>query len=205
MSYPVTAPTPPDSIRPALREDAGEIARLFLISSDGLAACIWSRMRMAGLSLEEIGAARYARTNTAFSFENCPVAVHGLRIAGMVHAFPMTPDTSGAGETDAVLRPYAEPADRGSLSVPGPAVHDRYRGRGIGGELMDRLYALARPKDLPRISLICFGRNEAAPAFYRKRVFQEIARRPVVPHPDLHYQDGDTVLLVRPFSNTRQI
>ena len=65
MSYPVTAPTPRDSIRSALREDAGEIACLFLISSDGLTTYLWSRMRMPGLSLEEIGAARAAAVTSS--------------------------------------------------------------------------------------------------------------------------------------------
>ncbi|MCT7378655.1 GNAT family N-acetyltransferase [Chelativorans salis] len=205
MSYPLTALMPRDCIRPALQEEAGEIARLFLISSDGLAAYIWSKMDMQGLSLEEIGTARYARTNTAFSFENCLVAVRGYRIAGMVHAFPMEADASGVEETDPVLRPYAELEDPGSLYVSGLAVHDRYRGRGIGGELMDHVYAVARSRGLPRVSLICFERNETAFEFYRKRGFQEIARRPVVPHRSLHDSDGDAVLMVRDCSSTAQV
>ena len=156
MSYPMSALMPRDCICPALQEEAGEIARLFLISSDGLAAYIWSRMDMPGLSLEAIGEARYARTGTAFSFENCLVAVLGHRIAGMVHAFPMEEDTSGAGETDPVLRPYAELEDPGSLYISGLAVHDSHRGQGIGGELIECVYALARARGLPRVSLICF-------------------------------------------------
>lgn len=183
-------------IRWAFKEEAGEIARLFLISSDGLAAYIWSRMDMPGLSLEEVGAARYARTNTAFSFENCLVATRRGVIAGMVHAFPMEVDENGTEEPDPVLRPYAELEDTGSLYVSGLAVHDRYRGQGIGGELMDCVRGLALAKGLPRISLICFERNEGAQAFYRQRGFRELARRPVVPHPSLHYRDGDALLLV---------
>jgi ribosomal protein S18 acetylase RimI-like enzyme len=62
---------------------------------------------------------------------------------------------------------------------------------------MDCAHGLALAKGLPRISLICFERNENAFEFYRKRGFQEIGRRPVVPHPPLHYQDGDAVLMVR--------
>lgn len=205
MSYPLTALMPRDCIRPALQEEAGEIARLFLISSDGLAAYIWSKINVPGLSLEEIGAARYARANTAFSFENCLVAVRGYRTAGMVHAFPMEADASGTEETDPVLRPYVELEDAGSLYVSGLAVHDRYRGQGIGGELMDRVYALARLKGLPRVSLICFERNETAFEFYRRRGFQEIARRPVVPHPSLHYRDGDAVLMARHCSSSARV
>lgn len=43
------------TISPAVRQDAGAIAELFLISSDGLAACIWSRLADPGQPLEEVG------------------------------------------------------------------------------------------------------------------------------------------------------
>ncbi|SDG35318.1 hypothetical protein SAMN05216241_109108 [Limimonas halophila] len=119
-------------IRWARAEEAGAIARLFLISSDGLAAYIWGQMEMPGLSLEEVGAARYARRNTPFSFENCLVAANADGVLGMAHAFAMPPRESGEVETDPVLRPYSELEDAGSLYVSGLAVFEPHRGRGIG-------------------------------------------------------------------------
>lgn len=184
-------------IRWAKEEDAGAIARLFLISSDGLAAYIWGKMDKPGLSLEEIGAARYAREGTAFSYENCLLAeIEGETVA-MAHAFEMEADAEASVEEDPVLRPYAELEDPGSLYLSGLAVEGRHRGCGAGGALMDRVEELARAKGLPRVSLICFERNEGALKFYDRRGYQEIARRPLVPHPCLHYRDGDALLLVR--------
>ncbi len=55
----------------------------------------------------------------------------------------------------------------------------------------------ARELALPRISLICFERNEGATRLYRRLGFRKIDRRALVPHPALHYQDGDAVLLAR--------
>jgi ribosomal protein S18 acetylase RimI-like enzyme len=55
----------------------------------------------------------------------------------------------------------------------------------------------ARAVDRPRVSLICFERNEGAMRLYRRLGFEELARRPVVPHPLLHYPDGDAVLLAK--------
>jgi len=49
----------------------------------------------------------------------------------------------------------------------------------------------------PRVSLICFEANEAAMQLYRRLGYVEVDRRPVVPHPCLHYSDGDALLLVR--------
>lgn len=184
-------------IRWARQEEVGAIARLFLISSDGLAAYIWRRVGPADQRPEAIGAARYARRDTAFSYENCLVALRDGAIVGMAHAFAMTGDGSAPTEPDPVLRPYAELEDPGSLYLSGLAVEAPHRGRGIGGELMDCVEGLAFAKALPRVSLICFERNERALAFYRRRGFREIARRPLVPHPSLHYRDGDALLLTR--------
>ena len=184
-------------IRWAKKEDARDIARLFLISSDGLAAYIWGKMDKPGLALEEIGAERYAREGTAFSFQNCQLAVMTGQTVGMAHAFEMTADAEPSVEEDPVLRPYAELEDPGSLYLSGLAVGSRHRGHGIGGALMDHVEERARAERLARVSLICFERNAAALRFYARRGYREIARRPLVPHPSLHYRDGDALLLVR--------
>lgn len=189
--------TPASRVRSACREDAAEIARLFLISSDGLAAYIWGRLAAPGQSLADVGAARYARTGTAFSFENCLLATMDGAVAGMAHAFPMPARAADETEDDPVLAPYAMLEDAGSLYLSGLAVHGQHRNRGIGGQLMDRVEALANAKGCPRVSLICFGQNEAAMRFYRRRGYRETARRPLVPHPTLRYADGDAVLLAR--------
>jgi GNAT superfamily N-acetyltransferase len=183
------------SIRPARADEAGEIARLFLISSDGLASYIWSRLARPGETITQTGAARYARGGVAFSYENCLLAVSGGAVVGMAHAFPMPERAAGDIEDDPVLAPYAELEDAGSLYLSGLAVDAALRGHGVGGRLMDQVEARAAAMGCPRVSLICFERNERAMAFYRQRGYRELDRRPVVPHPSLHYRDGDAVLL----------
>lgn len=184
-------------IRWAKKADARDIARFFLISSDGLAAYIWGKMDRPGLSLEEIGAARYAREETAFSYQNCQLAVMEGATIGMAHAFEMAADAEPSVEEDPVLRPYAELEDPGSLYLSGLAVSGRHRGHGIGAVLMEHVEKHARSEGLARVSLICFERNEWALRFYTRRGYREIARRALVPHPSLHYRDGDALLLVR--------
>jgi ribosomal protein S18 acetylase RimI-like enzyme len=183
-------------VRRARQEDAAEIARLFLVSSDGLAAYIWTRLAAPGETPAEVGARRYARTGTAFSFENCLFATVDGAVAGMAHAFPMPARAADEVEDDPVLAPYAALEDAGSLYVSGLAVDERRRGRGIGGALMDHVEALAVAKGCPRVSLICFEQNEGAMRFYRRRGYREIARRPLVPHATLRYAGGNAVLLV---------
>ena len=158
-----------------------------------------ARLDLSGLSLEEIGARRYAREGVAFSYENCHIAEEEGRVVGMLHGFPMDAPAPGAAEeeTDPVLRPYAELEDHGSLYVSGVAVHDGQRGKGLGRRLMAAAEDCARVLGLPRLSLICFEANTGAMRLYARLGYREIDRRPVVTHPTLHYRDGDAVLLVK--------
>ena len=200
-------------IRPARPADCGDIARLFLLSSDGLAEYIWGQAGPEGASLLGIGRQRYAREGVAFSYQNCLVAEQHGKVIAMLHSFVIPPkDKAGdeaandpandpandnGEEAEPVLQPYAELEDPGSLYVSGMAVYPEHRGRGLGRELMAQAQARAKELDLPRISLICFEDNETAMRLYRRLGYVEVDRRPVVPHPSLHYSAGDAVLLVR--------
>jgi ribosomal protein S18 acetylase RimI-like enzyme len=185
-------------IRAARREDSAEIARLFLVSSDGLAAYIWGQMDPSGRPLIEIGAERYAREGVVFSYQNCLVAAQDGAVVGMLHAFPMeAPPPNAAPEPDPVLRPYGELEDYGSLYISGIALDPACRGQGLGTRLLAAAEARARALGLARLSLICFERNEQAMRLYARLGYTEATRRPLVPHPTLKYRDGDAVLLVR--------
>ena len=193
-------PGGPVRFRPATPADCREIAALFLVSSDGLAAYIWSLMDMPGQDLIEVGAQRYAREGVAFSYRNCLMAEQGGRVVGMLHSFPIeapAPGEAPAVESDPVLRPYAELEDPGSLYISGVAVKDAWRGQGVGTRLLALAAEQARSCGLPRLSLICFEANRRAMALYRRLGFREATRRPIVPHPSLEYSEGDAVLMVR--------
>ena len=77
------------------------------------------------------------------------------------------------------------------------AVHERYRGTGIGTDLLRCAFAQAKDLGLGRVSLICFERNAGAMRLYLRMGFAEVDRRAVVPHPMLHYRDGDALLMAR--------
>ncbi len=182
--------------RPAVADDAADIARLFLISSDGLAEYIWTLVKEPGETVLEAGTRRYRRSGVAFSYQNCLIAEVDGRPAGMAHSYPMVVDPDAAPESDPVLRPYSELEDDGSLYLSGIAVNEDARGKGIGSRLMVAVFQRTSELGLPRLSLICFERNEGAMRMDRRLGFREAARRPLEPHPLLRYQDGDAVLLV---------
>lgn len=188
-------------IRPAVKADALAIAKLFLISSDGLAAHIWSKSVQPDEALEAVGARRYAREGVDFSFENCLIAESDGELAGMLHSFAMHEAPNGAPaaepEADPVLMPYLELEDYGSFYVSGLAVVEKFRGLGLGTQLMAEAETRARALGLPRVSLICFERNEGAQRLYKRLGYRALMRRAVVPHPMLRYGDGDAVLLAK--------
>jgi len=181
---------------PAGPEDARAIARLFLIASDGLAEYIWRKMDLAGLTLMDVGEQRYRRENVAFSYQNCIVAKEADTVIGMAHSFPMEAPTSAATvETDPVLFPYSKLEDYGSLYLAGLAMFPEHRANGIGTRLLEATHQRALALGLPRVSLICFERNSGAMRLYERRGYQEMARRPMHPHPTLRYAEGNAVLL----------
>lgn len=171
-----------------------------MIASDGLAEYIWSRIDAPGLSLLEIGERRYARENTAFSYQNCLVAEKDGTVIGMVHSFPMHKPAadSGSGDIDPVLAPYNELEDYGSLYVSAVAVFHEHRGFGIGTRLLEEARRRARTLGLDRLSLICFEKNARAMRLYQRLGFRELHRHSVVPHPFLHYREGNAILLACP-------
>lgn len=187
-------------IRAARVDDARAIAGLFLISSDGLAEYIWSPSKAPGESLVDAGARRYARKDVAFSYENCLIAEFAGETIGMAHAFPMHVDPAAAPADDPVLAPYAALEQDGSFYISGLATLERWRGRGVGSALLAAVERQARERGLPAVSLICFEANEGAMRLYRREGYVEIGRRPLHPHPCLHYSQGDAVLLSKPMA-----
>ena len=187
-------------IREAARSDSRLIAELFLISSDGFAEYIWQQVAEPGESVVEAGVRRYARDGVDFSWQNCLIAEDRGAAVAMAHCYPMHVDPDAEPVADPVLRPVAELEDDGSLYLSGLAVRPEHRSRGIGSTLLDAVEERAKRLGLPRVSLICFERNTRAMSLHLRWGYGELDRRPIVPHPCLHYTDGDAVLLAKDVS-----
>ncbi len=190
-------------LRPALRRDSRDIARLFRISSEGVADYIWSKLAHEGQSLIDVGCARYAREGVDFSHRNCIVAEQAGRVIAMLHSFEMKQDADAKEETDPVLRPYRELEIPGTLYVSGVAALARHRGRGIGSELMTAAEGRARDMGLGGLSLIVFEQNERAHRLYERIGYVAIDRRPVVPHALIRVAGGDAILMEKALDRSR--
>jgi ribosomal protein S18 acetylase RimI-like enzyme len=192
----------------AFKGDAPKIAELFRIASDGVSDYVWSKLTAdyPGLDLLEIGAQRYARKNTEFSYQNCIVAEIDGQVAGMLLTFPMAakpespqvdeaPFPEGDGQPN-VLSPYGELEVPGSLYVCATAFFPGYRGRGLGTRLMAVAGEQAREIGHSVLSLLVFEENRRAVALYHRLGYREIDRRPVVPHPLIRHT-GAVILMVK--------
>jgi ribosomal protein S18 acetylase RimI-like enzyme len=185
------------TFRKATKDDCRAIARLFQLSSGGVADYVWSGLEAPGLSLLEIGAGRYAREDTPFSYQNCVMAERDGAVLGMLHSYPMTADPEPAPEPlDPVLRPYAELEVAGSLYVAGMAFLPEHRNQGLGTRLLSVALERARDRGLGSLSLLVFEQNAGALRLYQRNGYETVDRRPVVAHPLIHYT-GDVLLMVR--------
>ena len=188
-------------LRPARPGDCRRIAELFRISSDGVADYIWSTLQAdyPGLSLLDIGERRYARENTAFSYQNCLVVEQGGAVIAMLHAFVIAAreQAPAHADVDPVLRPYAELEAPGSLYISSIAVAPEWRGQGLGTRLLAAVRERAQRLGCPSLSLICLAQNTGARRLYEREGFTVIDRREVVPHPMIHGA-GEALLMTAP-------
>ena len=191
------------SVRPARKEDCLTIAKLYSISSDGVANYIWTKLAEPGEYIFEVGKRRYEQENSNFSYHNCDVVEIDNVVIGMMVAFPMyTPesDESLAGEeTDPVLAPYSDLEEYDSFYICGVALFPEYRGRGIGQQLMALAETKCKALKLNKLSLIVFQENEGAKRLYDNLGYKVVAKAAVVPHRLIHY-GGEALLMVKSLS-----
>jgi ribosomal protein S18 acetylase RimI-like enzyme len=189
-------------VRSARKDESRIIAKLFEISSDGVADYVWSTLQAdyPGLPLLEIGRRRYERENTAFSYQNCLMAEDRSQVLGMMHAYPVaSPSDSDptAQPVDPVLKPYAELEAPGTLYIAGIAVWPEFRAGGVGTRFLAAARERAQDLKLRELSLLCFAGNTGARRLYERAGFVVADWRPVVPHPMIRYT-GDVLLMQAP-------
>ena len=182
--------------RPATRADARTIAELYRIASDGVSDYIWSQLAEPGEDLLDVGAKRYARENTGFSYQNCDMAELDGATVGMLLGYRMPPrDPDEEPVTDPVLKGLAELEVPDSYYIAGIAMWPEQRSLGVGSALMARAHDRARAGGMSQASLIAFERNEAAVRLYERLGYKIVDSRPLVPHPMIHYTDGAAFLM----------
>ena len=189
--------------RAATPADAGSIAELVDMSSEGVARIEWEAeaAETPGASPLDIGTRIYTGERGDYSYRNCVMAEVAGDVAGMLLTFAMPP----ADPRDKVVAPPFDSSDVFApykyLEAPetwyicGVALYPGYRGRGIGSQLLEIARQQARDHGYSQISLVAFEQNRGAVRLYRRLGYREISRAPIVPHPLIHYS-GDALLML---------
>lgn len=193
----VTGPT--TSIRPATPDDARALAELVDMAGEGLPAYLWARMAEPGEDIWQVGERRARREEGSFSYRNAHVAEVSGAVAGALigYALPDEPVAIGA-DFPAMFVPLQELENLvpGSWYVNVLAVYPRFRGRGLGGRLLDLAESVARAQGRARTSIIVFDRNEGARRLYARHGYREVARRPMVKE-DWVCESEESLLLIK--------
>jgi len=199
MNAPMTTASSNDAqFRPARREDARTIAEFYRVASDGVSDYVWSKLAEPGEELLDVGARRYARENTEFSYQNCELAEMAEMdeaIVGMLLGYRSPEPEPGAEPVDdPILAGLSELEIPGSFYIAGIAVAPTLRSSGIGSAMMARAHDRARAGGMTQASLIAFEPNPAV-RLYERLGYRIVDRRPVVAHPLFRYTDCDALLM----------
>ncbi|MEJ2121455.1 MAG: GNAT family N-acetyltransferase [Alphaproteobacteria bacterium] len=153
-----TEPGTDARFRPATRADARDIALFYRMASDGVSDYVWSLLAEPGEDLLDVGARRYERENTDFSYQNCEIAELDGKVAGMLFGYSMGPPEPDAEPVDdPVLKPYAELELPNSFYISGIAIQPELRSTGIGSALLARAHRQARADGYKQASLIALS------------------------------------------------
>ncbi len=188
--------TPNITLRDATPSDAPALARLANMAGEGLPAQLWAEMAEPGQSAFEVGTARAARTEGAFSWCNARVATWNGAVVGTAIFYDLTevPSAHDISTMPPLLRPLveleAEVPDTRYLNVL--AVMPQARRRGVARRLINDI----RDPEGRDLTLIVASGNRSARACYTGEGFDEVTRRPMGPGgpPDLK---GDWILMRR--------
>jgi ribosomal protein S18 acetylase RimI-like enzyme len=189
------------TIRPARKSDAAALAILVDIAGEGMPSYMWSRMREPGQSAFEVGRARAAREEGAFSWRNAQVAEIGGEVAACLVDYRLDDpyDAGDLGSLPDVVRPLIalEAKVPGSWYVNVLAAFPEFRGRGIGARLLALAEERGRAQGATSASIIVASENMGAMRLYARTGYAEVARAPVVEFPGCAH-GGDWVLMVKP-------
>ena len=183
--------------RPATPADAGFLVDIVRMAGSGMPERVWARMAGPGETPLDVGRRRAAGTEGAFSHRNATLfEAEGRPVAALVgYPLPDRPEPDEHGTPPEFVPLNAlEALAAGSWYINILGTLPDWRGRGIGGAMLDHAGTLARAAGRGALSLIVDSSNPRAMALYARHGFREVARRAMaVPG----HEGDDAVLMVR--------
>jgi len=169
-----------DTLRPATKADAEDMARLIDMAGEGLPMHFWKTIAKDGEDPFQIGVARACREEGSFSYRNSVVAVDEGKVAALLTTYmigdeaePIDPES-----TPAIFIPLLELENLalGTQYVNVLATFPAARRQGHGTRLLSRAASMANGKAL---SIIVSNANAPAIRLYETFGYRHIASRPI--------------------------
>jgi ribosomal protein S18 acetylase RimI-like enzyme len=194
--------SPGISTRPARKTDASDIALLVNIATHGGVVQSWANdIEAAGTyNPVELGRLRMLREDDAFNWRNVTMAEGDGEIAGMLLGYR---EPNKAAPLPADMPPSlapiyeleAEAAGKWYISMLG--VYGPWRGKGVGGKLLDVADAKCLETASSGLALITEDVNEGARRLYERRGFVVRSRRKMLRFPGGGPKGEDWLLMVK--------
>ena len=187
-------------IRPALRSDAGDLARFVNMAGEGLPLHLWSKLATDNEDPWEIGRRRALREAGGFSFRNAVVVEVAGRSVGCMIGYRLADEAAAIDY--AALPPMFAPLEEleamaaGTWYVNVLAVEPETRGRGIGATLLALAEMKAKETGAAGTSIIVADGNETAMRLYMRSGFKKVVTRPIVKE-DWESGSKEWILLTR--------
>lgn len=171
-------------IRPAMKQDASELVCLIDCAGYGIPLGVWNTMLDDEASVLEVGRKRAQRDEGGFSYRNAWIAERDGAVAGALVGYRLDDeiDLSDIDDVPATFRPLMELEAQapGSWYVNVLAVHGEWRGKGVGGALLDHAEQTAAKTGTRAMSIIIESENHGARRLYEAKGCKVTARRPRV-------------------------
>ena len=190
------------STRAALKSDAAEIALLVNIAVHGGMVRGWANSDDARGTYEplEVGRLEMMRDDTEFGWTSATMAEVDGEVVGMVLGYrkadafePVPASVTG------FMRPIEEleAEANGTWFISMLGVHVRWRGKGVGSQLLDVAEVQRAQTEAKGVSLIVEDVNDGARRLYERRGFAVRASRPMIPWPGGKAPGRDWLLMVK--------
>lgn len=99
-------------------------------------------------------------------------------MVGMMHSYVMRHDPDAEPVTDPVLAPYADLEIPDTLYISSLALHEGWRGQGLGVQFLAHARQRAEHLGLIGLSLIDYAANTGALRFYERHGFPDCRQLP---------------------------
>jgi len=170
------------------------------MAGEGIPAYFWEQSRKDNQEIIDVGTQNAASDNDNFSYQNAYLALVNKEIAGMLLAYRLSEpeNTENLKDLPEFIRPLIELEQcvPGSFYINMLATYPKYRGKGVGTQLMGIADKLAAEADCTMISVEVFEQNRGALRLYQRLGYQIAEQRNIITHP-CHPYAGRIFLLTK--------